>query len=131
MDTPIVSVSGVRGIVGSSLNAAMLTQFATAFGTLVNKKDNRNQHDDGGNSTSPNTVVIGRDSRVTGEMVRHSILAGLIATGCRVIDVGLCPTPTILLMAKELSASGSIAITASHNPVEWNGLELHLNRGDC
>ncbi len=129
MDTPIVSVSGVRGIVGNSLNAAMLTQFATAFGTLVNKKDNRNQHDDGGNSNSPNTVVIGRDSRVTGEMVRHSILAGLIATGCRVIDVGLCPTPTILLMAKELNASGSIVITASHNPVEWNGLEFALESG--
>ena len=129
MNTPIVSVSGIRGIVGKSLNAAMLTQFATAFGTLVNTASSRNQHGEGKNSDSPKTVVIGRDSRVSGEMVRHSILAGLISTGCRVIDVGLCPTPTVLLMAKELNANGSIAITASHNPVEWNGLEFALESG--
>lgn len=129
MDTPIVSVSGIRGIVGDSLNAAMLTQLATAFGTLVNGANDRNQHDECGKFDSPNSVVVGRDSRVTGEMVRHSVLAGLISTGCRVIDVGLCPTPTILLMARELSASGSIVITASHNSAEWNGLEFALESG--
>lgn len=136
MDTPIISVSGVRGIVGKSLNAAMLTQFATAFGIMVNKAKCQYQLGERHNPNPSKTVVVGRDSRVTGEMVRHSILAGLISTGCRVIDVGLCPTPTILLMAKELNASGSIAITASHNPVEWNGLEFAfesgrlLNRGE-
>lgn len=129
MDTPIVSVSGIRGIVGKSLNAAMLTQFANAFGTLVNGTKYRNQHDERGGPNLSKTVVVGRDSRISGEMVRHSILAGLISTGCRVIDVGLCPTPTILLMAKELNANGSIAITASHNPAEWNGLEFALESG--
>ncbi|MFB3042541.1 MAG: phosphoglucosamine mutase, partial [Candidatus Poribacteria bacterium] len=114
--TPIVSVSGVRGIVGDSLDASVLTRFATAFGTFI-----------ASNSLSvgsEKTVVIGRDSRTSGEMVRHAVLAGLIATGCQVIDVGLCPTPTVLLMSKELNAQGSIVITASHNPKEWNGIEF-------
>ncbi len=129
MDAPIVSVSGIRGIVGKSLDAAMLTQFATAFGALVNTAARRNQHDEGSHSDPPKTVVVGRDSRVTGAMALHSILGGLISTGCRVIDVGLCPTPTILLIAKELNANGSIVITASHNPVEWNGMEFALESG--
>ena len=129
MDTPIVSVSGIRGIVGNSLNAAMLTQFATAFGIMVNTAKRQRQYGEQNNSNPSKTVVVGRDSRVSGEMARHAILAGLISTGCRVIDVGMCPTPTILLMTKELNASGSIAITASHNPVEWNGLEFALESG--
>ena len=110
---PIISVSGVRGIVGDSLHPSTLTRFATAFGTFVNG----------------NTVVIGRDPRTSGEMVRYSVLAGLISTGCRVIDVGICPTPTVLLMSKELNAQGSIVITASHNPVDWNGMEFAAESG--
>ncbi|MDE0504689.1 MAG: phosphoglucosamine mutase, partial [Candidatus Poribacteria bacterium] len=129
MDTPIASVSGIRGIVGESLSAAMLTRFATAFGTMVNTAKCRHREDTRNNSERPNTVVVGRDSRASGEMVRLAVVAGLISTGCRVIDVGLCPTPTILFMAKELNASGSIVITASHNPVEWNGLEFALESG--
>ena len=130
MDAPIVSVSGIRGIVGKSLDAAMLTQFATAFGALVNTTARRNQHDEGNHSDIPKTVVVGRDSRVTGAMALHSILGGLISTGCRVIDVGLCPTPTILLIAKELNANGSIVHHCKPQPrgVEraWN---LRLNSG--
>ncbi len=129
MDAPIVSVSGIRGIVGKSLDAAMLTQFASAFGTMVNTSMCQQENDKGSGTVRSKTVVVGRDSRVSGEMARHSILAGLIATGCRVIDVGMCPTPTILMMAKELKASASIAITASHNPAEWNGLEFALESG--
>ena len=129
MDAPIVSVSGIRGIVGKSLDAAMLTQFATAFGTMVNTSMCQQDNDKESGPVRSKTVVVGRDSRVSGEMARHSILAGLIATGCRVIDVGMCPTPTILMMAKELKASASIAITASHNPAEWNGLEFALESG--
>jgi len=62
-------------------------------------------------------------------MARHAVLAGLIATGCTVIDVGLCPTPTVLLMSKELNAQGSLVITASHNPIHWNGLEFAAEAG--
>ena len=105
---PIVSVSGVRGEVGVSLDVRIITQFAMAFGTFVGGR----------------TVVIGRDSRTSSPTVRHAVLAGLFATGCHVIDVGLCPTPTILLIAKALRAQGNITITASHNPVAWNGIEF-------
>ncbi len=105
---PIVSVSGVRGEVGVSLDVRIITQFAMAFGTFVGGR----------------TVVIGRDSRTSSPTIRHAVLAGLFATGCHVIDVGLCPTPTILLIAKALRAQGSITITASHNPVVWNGIEF-------
>ena len=112
-EKPIVSVSGVRGEVGVSLDVRIITQFAMAFGTFVGNR----------------TVVIGRDSRTSSPTVRHAVLAGLFATGCHVIDVGLCPTPTILLMAKTLGAQGSITITASHNPVAWNGIEFAADSG--
>jgi phosphomannomutase len=108
VEKPIVSVSGVRGEVGVSLDVRIITRFAMAFGTFVGGR----------------TVVIGRDTRTSSPTVRHAVLAGLFATGCHVIDVGLCPTPTILLTAKALRAQGSITITASHNPVAWNGIEF-------
>ena len=108
IERPIVSVSGVRGEIGVSLDVRIVTQFAMAFGTFVGGR----------------TVVIGRDSRTSSPTVRHAVLAGLFATGCHVIDVGLCPTPTVLLIAKALRAQGSITVTASHNPVEWNGIEF-------
>ena len=110
---PIVSVSGVRGEVGVSLDMRTITRFALAFGTLI-----------GGG-----TVVLGIDSRTSSLMLCHAVLAGLIATGCQVIDVGLCPTPTVLLTAKVLKAQGSITITASHNSVEWNGIEFASDSG--
>lgn len=110
---PIISVSGIRGQVGISLDVRVITQFALAFGTFVGGR----------------TVLVGCDSRTSSPMVRHAVLAGLFATGCRVVDVGLCPTPTILLMAKALGAQGSITITASHNPVEWNGIEFAAASG--
>ena len=112
-EKPIVSVSGVRGEVGVSLDVRIITQFAMAFGTFVGNR----------------TVIVGRDSRTSSPTVRHAVLAGLFATGCHVIDVGLCPTPTILLMAKALGAQGSITITASHNPVAWNGIEFASDSG--
>lgn len=112
-EKPIISVSGVRGEVGISLDVRNITQFAMAFGTFVGGR----------------TVVMGRDSRTSSPTLRHAVLAGLFATGCHVIDVGLCPTPTILLIAKAFGAQGSITITASHNPVEWNGIEFASDSG--
>ena len=109
----IISVSGVRGTVGSALDPSQLTRFAAAFGTLI-----RGQ-----------TVVVGRDTRTSGPMVHHAILAGLIATGCKVIDVGVCPTPTVLFISKVLNAGGSLVITASHNPIDWNGIEFASESG--
>lgn len=109
----IISVSGVRGTVGSALEPSQLTRFATAFGTLIK----------GG------PVVVGRDTRTSGPMMHHAVFAGLIATGCQVIDVGVCPTPTVLLMSKALNAGGSLVITASHNPIDWNGIEFASESG--
>ena len=113
-EKPIISVSGVRGEVGVSLDVRVITRFAMAFGTFV----------------SGRTVVVGRDSRTSSPTVRHAVLAGLFATGCHVIDVGVCPTPTILLIANALHAQGSITITASHNPVAWNGIEFAAASGN-
>ena len=109
----IISVSGVRGTVGSALDPSQLTRFAAAFGTLIEGQ----------------TVVVGRDTRTSGPMVHHAMLTGLIATGCKVIDVGICPTPTVLLMSKTLNAGGSLVITASHNPIDWNGIEFASEAG--
>jgi phosphomannomutase len=103
-----ISVSGVRGVVGDSLTPEMVTRFAQAFGTYV-----------GGGR-----VVMGRDPRTSGEMVRQAVVAGLISSGCRVSDLGVCPTPTVQLLVRELGASGGIAVTASHNPPEWNALKF-------
>ena len=109
----IISVSGVRGTVGSALDPSLLTRLAAAFGTLVEGQ----------------TVVVGRDTRTSGPMAHHAVLAGLIATGCKVIDLGVCPTPTVLLMSKALNAGGSLVITASHNPIDWNGIEFASESG--
>ena len=109
----IISVSGVRGTVGSALDPSQLTRFAAAFGTLIEGQ----------------TVVVGRDTRTSGPMAHHAILAGLIAAGCEVIDVGICPTPTVLFMSKALNAGGSLVITASHNPIDWNGIEFASESG--
>ncbi|MBP6820659.1 MAG: phosphoglucosamine mutase [Acidobacteria bacterium] len=103
-----ISISGVRGVVGDSLTPSLLTRFAQAFGTYVGS----------------GTIVIGRDPRTSGEMVRQAVIAGLLSSGCRVIDLGVCPVPTVQLIVRQRKASGGIAITASHNPAEWNALKF-------
>jgi phosphomannomutase len=116
-----ISISGVRGVIGDSLTPALLTRFAQAFGTYVGS----------------GTIVIGRDPRTSGEMVKQAVVAGLLSSGCRVIDIGMCPVPTIQLLVRHHHAHGGIAITASHNPAEWNALKfigadgLFLNSGEA
>lgn len=107
MPQRILSISGLRGIIGDGLDPAYLVDFSAALGTLV-----------GGGS-----VVLARDGRSTGLAVRHAVLAGLVATGCRVIDAGIASTPTCGVLVQELGAAGGLQITASHNPIEWNGLK--------
>jgi phosphomannomutase len=103
-----ISISGVRGVVGESLSPTLLVRFAQAFGTYV----------------GPGAVVIGRDTRTSGEMVRQAVVAGLLSAGCRVVDLDVCPVPTVQLIVRERRARGGIAITASHNPAEWNALKF-------
>jgi phosphomannomutase len=104
----IVSVSGVRGVIGQGLSPEVATAFAAALGTHVR----------GG------AVVLSRDGRPSGAVLRHAALAGLLAAGCEVHDLGITPTPTVGLAVRRLEAAGGIQITASHNPAEWNGLKL-------
>ncbi len=103
-----ISISGVRGVIGDSLTPTMLTRFAQAFGTYIGS----------------GSVVIGRDPRTSGEMVKQAVVAGLVSSGLRVIDIGMCPVPTVQLFVRESNANGGIAITASHNPAEWNALKF-------
>jgi phosphomannomutase len=116
-----ISISGVRGVIGDSLSPTLLTRFAQAFGTYVGS----------------GAVVIGRDPRTSGEMVKQAVVAGLLSSGCRAIDIGICPVPTIQLLVRRHHANGGIAITASHNPAEWNALKfigpegLFLNAGQA
>ena len=107
-DGLIVSVSGIRGVVGRSLTPAAALAFASALGTHVK----------GGR------VVVSRDGRPSGVMLRHAILAGLTAAGCEIQDLDVAPTPTVGLAVRTLRAAGGVQITASHNPAEWNGMKL-------
>lgn len=121
MSQRIVSISGLRGIVGDGLEPEYVVRFASAVGTMA-----------GGG-----TVVVSRDGRSTGEMLRHAVLAGLTAAGCRVLDAGIAATPTCGVLVVHHHAAGGLQITASHNPVEWNGLKplasdgavFHTERG--
>src|SRR5206468_6852055 len=74
-------------------------------------------------------VVLGRDGRPSGDVLRHSVLAGLLGAGCDVQDLGVAPTPTCGLAVRRLQAAGGIQITASHNPAPWNGLKLFGSDG--
>ena len=113
MSELIISASGARGIVGQSLTPERVVRLATAFGNFI----------------CSGRIVVGYDSRTSGPMLMHSVYSGLLATGCEILDVGMCPTPTILLMSRVEQADGSIVITASHNPAEWNGLEFAAQAG--
>ena len=117
-DTLMVSVSGVRGIVGKDLTDDVVSRWAHAFGAWIVAAGNGEQRGGG------TTVVIGRDARTSGPAFARAAIAGLAAAGCDVIDVGLVPTPTVQLAVEHHRAGGGIVITASHNPIEWNALKF-------
>lgn len=109
-----LSMMGVRGVIGQGLTPELVVDFAQAFGTYV----------EGG------TVLVSRDTRPSGDMMRSAVLSGLIATGCRVVDLGVCPTPSLqLAVADRPDAVGGIAISAGHNAVEWNALKFVASDG--
>jgi len=109
----ILSISGLRGVIGDGLDPAYLVDFACALGTMFH----------GG------SVVVARDGRSTGLMVKQAVAAGLLATGCRVLDTDITSTPTCGVLVQELKAAGGLMITASHNPIEWNGLKPFSSAG--
>ncbi len=115
MSTPLmISVAGVRGIVGETLTPPVLARFAAAFGR----------------SLGEGPVVVGRDARVTGPMVLAAVCAGLVAAGRDVVDIGLATTPTTQLAVEHLGAAGGVILTASHNPAPWNALKFLSSRGE-
>ncbi len=104
----IVSISGLRGIVGDSLTPETVIKYANAFARFTHDKK----------------IVVGRDGRYHGEMLAELLVGTLAANGCDVVDIGVCPTPTVQLAAEHSDAAGGVAVTASHNPMEWNGLKF-------
>lgn len=117
----MISVAGVRGVIGTSLTPDIALRFAAAFGSWCGR----------------GAVVVGRDSRSSGPVIERAVEAGLRGVGCDVIRIGIVPTPTVQLMARSFNAKGGIAVTASHNPPQWNalkfvspaGLSLSKNQG--
>ncbi len=108
-----VSVSGVRGVVGESLTPQLAARFASAFGTYVGR----------------GKVVVARDARPSGPMIKNAVIAGLLATGCQPVDFGVAPIPSALVFTETSQSAGGVAVTASHNPPEWNGLKFIGPRG--
>jgi phosphomannomutase len=107
----MVSISGIRGIIGDGLDPEVLVKYTSAYADFCGK----------------GKIVLGSDGRITGKMVRNIVTGTLMAKGNDVIDIGICPTPTVLFNVKKLKAVGGIQLSASHNPNQWNALKL-LNR---
>ncbi len=108
-----VGITGVRGIVGETFSPELAVGFAQAFGTYL----------------GPRRILICRDTRSSGPMIRSAVIAGLLAAGCEVVDLGIAPSPSMQLAVKSLGANGGVAITAGHNPWNWNALKFVRSDG--
>ena len=102
------SISGIRGIVGETMTPDLAVKVAYAFAEY----------------TRSGRIVIGRDTRCTGEAISGIVTSTLVMCGCNVIDIDIVPTPTVQVMVEELQSDGGIIISASHNPIEWNAFKL-------
>jgi phosphomannomutase len=113
MSKLMVSVSGIRGIVGETFTPDVIIGFTHAFVKIVGK----------------GTVYVGRDPRGSGEMVEDLVVGTLLSIGCKVIKLGIVPTPTVEIMVANHDSAGGIIITASHNPPQWNALKFINKQG--
>lgn len=122
--TLIKSISGIRGTIGGKvkegLNPLDIVKFTTAYATFIRKNT----------TLTSNKIVVGRDARISGEMVRGIVAGTLMGMGWDVIDLGLATTPTTEIAVAMEGACGGIIITASHNPRQWNALKLLNERGE-
>lgn len=122
----IKSISGIRGTIGGrpgdSLTAIDIVKFAASYGNIIAERRE--------DKSAPTRIVVGRDGRISGEMVSQLVIQTLVSIGIDVIDLGLSTTPTVELATKGEKADGGIIITASHNPKEWNALKLLNNEGE-
>ncbi|MDE7108748.1 MAG: phosphoglucosamine mutase, partial [Muribaculaceae bacterium] len=119
----IKSISGIRGTIGGGagegLGGVDIVKFTSAYAEFIKR-----------NNPAAKRIVVGRDARLSGEMVSHLVSGALMAMGLDVINIGLATTPTTEIAVTGLGADGGIIITASHNPVQWNALKLLNNRGE-
>ncbi|MBQ8153268.1 MAG: phosphoglucosamine mutase [Prevotella sp.] len=122
--TLIKSISGIRGTIGGStgdtLNPLDIVKFTTAYAQFIRRNG----------KGSSNKIVVGRDARISGEMVKNVVCGTLMGVGYDVINIGLATTPTTELAVRMAGADGGIIITASHNPRQWNALKLLNNEGE-
>lgn len=122
--TLIKSISGIRGTIGGvpgdNLTPLDAVKYAAAYGTWIKRQRNKETH----------RVVVGRDARISGEMIQSLVMQTLIAMGITVIDLGLSTTPTVEMAVTMEHADGGIILTASHNPKQWNALKLLNNKGE-
>lgn len=122
--TLIKSISGIRGTIGGmpdeGLTPLDIVKFTSAFGAWIKKRANKKEV----------SIVIGRDARISGEMVQHLVVGTLQGLGINVIDLGLSTTPTVEVAVAMENASGGIILTASHNPKQWNALKLLNEKGE-
>ncbi|HQL74627.1 MAG: Phosphoglucosamine mutase [Planctomycetes bacterium ADurb.Bin126] len=109
MDRLMVSVSGVRGMIGGTLTPHVACEFGCAFAAMLG---------------AGKKVAIGRDTRTSGPMIRNAVAAGLLAGGVHVVDLGVVSTPGAAFMTARLGCDGGVVITASHNPIEYNGIKF-------
>ncbi|HTR79591.1 MAG TPA: phosphoglucosamine mutase [Gemmatimonadaceae bacterium] len=112
IDGLMVGVSGIRGRVGGALTPEVVASYAAGFGAWASAR---------GTSRS---IVVGRDSRVSGPMFHRAVVSALQSVGCTIIDIGLTTTPTCQLAVEHHHAAGGLMISASHNPIEWNALKF-------
>lgn len=110
MSDLMISVAGIRGIIGDNVTPDLFSKFVSAFGSFR-----------GGTKAK---IILGRDTRISGGMLRHAVSAGLVAVGCEVIDIGVCATPTVGIQIRKQKAQGGVMLSASHNPIQWNALKL-------
>lgn len=113
MSEPIISVSGLRGIVGETLTPEVAMRYVAAFAAAL----------------PPGPVVVSRDGRTTGQMLAAAVHSSLMGSGRQVIDAGICATPTLGVLVRTQGAAGGVQISASHNPPQYNGLKLFSREG--
>jgi phosphomannomutase len=112
----VISYSGIRGVVGRDLDSSVARRFGAAFRRMVTEL----------HSARPITLVVGRDTRASGPELQSALVQGMSDQRVRIIDLDVAPTPTIQLALGALAAHGAVAVTASHNPAQWNGFKFFL-----
>lgn len=113
----MTGVSGFRGRVGDPFTPELAAALGAAYGAFLQEEGDGSQ------------VLVGRDSRTSGPMLQRAVVAGLVSVGCRVTELGVAPTPSVLMAVADAGAAGGVVVTASHNPAQWNALKFAVGAG--